>query len=82
MIHTHGVYLHDRSSGEADHNIHDGAIHGVSIDDMAHHNGVYHDKAVHRNGNIHHAFHYDDQYLDEASNMGWVQRQNFHKNLA
>jgi hypothetical protein len=49
---------------------------------MAHHNGVCHDIEAHRNGSIHHAYHCGDQYPSEASSMDWVQRQNYHKNLA
>ena len=82
MTHIHGVYLDDQSSGKVDHDIHDGAVHSDFYDDMAHHNGVCHDKEAHRNDNIHHAYHCGDQYPDEASSMDWVQRQNFHKNLA
>ena len=69
MFHTHGVYHDDQNGDKAHHNIHDEAVHGAFHNDMAHHNGVCHDKEVHRNGNIHHAYHCDDQCPDEASSM-------------
>ena len=75
------MYLDDQSGGKAGHNIHDVAVRGALHDDMTDHNGVCHDKEAHRNGDIHHTYHYDDQYLDEASSMDLVQRQNSQKNL-
>ena len=54
MTHIHGVYLDDQSSGKVDHDVHDGAVHSVFHDNMAHHNGVCHDKEAVRSSGTYH----------------------------